>query len=99
MSGEQLVSALSGLVCLAVGLHAIVSRRVGISDENSAEPHLWLYGWRAVAVGCLGIALSLLLFACAAGYINLPELRLSGHDLAGTDVAEASARGMSCCVS
>lgn len=71
MNVEQLSGLACGLAALAVGLKAILTREVAITPEDEDEPDLWLYGWRAVAVGCGWILLACLCFAVAAGVVPL----------------------------
>ena len=64
------MTLLVGVVFAGAGLHAIVTCKVAIGDEGEA-PHLWLYGWRAVAVGIGGLVVAVLCFADAAGVIHM----------------------------
>jgi O-antigen/teichoic acid export membrane protein len=65
------MSLLGGVVALGFGLHAIVTRRVAIGDDDGEEPHTWWYGWRAVAVGTAALLAAALFFASAAGLVHL----------------------------
>lgn len=76
MTGEQIMSALGGVAFLVIGVRAIVTRVVTITGEDGSEPHLWVYGWRAVAIGCLFVAVATVFFACASGYISWAQLRI-----------------------
>ena len=69
MSGEQFMNILGGIAALVVGVHFIVTRRATFTDEND-EPHMWVYGWRAVAIGVVALAVSAVFFASAAKWIE-----------------------------
>lgn len=56
-----------GLVALGVGLKAIFSQKISIDWDHHDEPDYWLYGWRAVAVGCLCVLCACVVFAAVAG--------------------------------
>jgi hypothetical protein len=61
---------LAGIAALVFGLHALVTRRAAIGDDSD-EPYMWLYGWRAVAIGCAAVLVAAVFFAAAAGFIQL----------------------------
>lgn len=67
MSASQASALLAGLVALVVGLRAIFSQKISIDWDHRDEPNHWVYGWRAVAVGCLCVLCACLAFAAAAG--------------------------------
>lgn len=69
MISHQVLNVVGGLVALAFGLHAIVTQRVTLTDEND-DADTWLYGRRAVAIGCLGLVAAAVFFASAGGYID-----------------------------
>jgi hypothetical protein len=71
MSIERWISLVGGVSALVLGVNAVMTRRVAIQDESDDEPHLWLYGRRAVAIGIIGLLVSAFLFAAAAGVISL----------------------------
>lgn len=71
MNHDQVLSFIGGLVALIVGVWAIVTQRIGIGEDENGERNSWVYGWRAVAVGCAALAGAALFFASAAGIINL----------------------------
>ncbi len=73
MTYQHLTEFLGGIVSLVFGLHTIVTKRATLSDEND-EPHLWIYGWRAIAIGCLGLVAAVGFFASAAGMINWEDV-------------------------
>jgi hypothetical protein len=68
---DQVLSLIGGLVALVVGLWAIVTQRIAVGEDEDGESNSWVYGWRAVAVGCAALAGAALFFASAAGIINL----------------------------
>jgi hypothetical protein len=78
LTGEQFMNATGGVVALVVGVHAIATRRIAISHEGSEEPHTWLYGWRALAIGCAALVVAAIFFASAAGGIDWSGLTLGG---------------------
>ena len=51
MSIDQFAALAGGLACLAVSIKAIANREIAMHLDDEDEPGLWLYGWRAVAVG------------------------------------------------
>ncbi|MDF1480668.1 hypothetical protein [Extensimonas sp. H3M7-6] len=67
MSASQVSALLAGLAALLVGLRAIFSQKISIDWDHHDEPNHWVYGWRAVAVGCLCVLGACLAFAAAAG--------------------------------
>jgi len=71
MSPSQIESAIGGLIAAGVGVWAILTRRISVGEDEFGEPTYWVYGWRAVLVGCLALAVSCVLFASAAGLIHL----------------------------
>ncbi len=70
MDYEQLANGIIGVVALAFGLHTIVRKRVTIGENDEPE-QMWLYGWRAVAIGFFSLAFAMLFFAAAFGLIQL----------------------------
>lgn len=58
---DHVMSALGGVAALAVGVHTIVTRRVDVGEDEE----FWLYGWRAVVIGCVVVLAGLILFASA----------------------------------
>jgi hypothetical protein len=71
MTHCELQSALAGLVFLAVGLLTIYKRRIAIRTDSWGEEDAWVYGWRALAVGCVAVGIAGLLFASAVGIIHV----------------------------
>lgn len=69
MSIDQFAALAGGLACLAVSIKAIANREIAMHLDDEDEPGLWLYGWRAVAVGCAWVILALLCFSVATGVI------------------------------
>jgi hypothetical protein len=67
---ETFVALIAGIVLLAFGVHAIKTERVTFGDSED-NVQIWLYGWRAVAIGCLALAVAALFFLSAAGFIHL----------------------------
>ena len=68
--GEQILSAIAAVVFLGLGLKAIITREVGISDDSGSEPETWVYGWRALAMGLFAIAVAVFFFAFAIGILS-----------------------------
>ena len=69
MDMGRISDGIVGTMALVFGLHAIVTQRVTLADDV-ADDQIWLYGWRAVAIGLLFIAISIFCFACAFGFIH-----------------------------
>ncbi len=67
---ENFFALLIGVVALVFGIHAVMTGRVTFGDDRD-EVQVWLYGWRAVVVGFLAIAMAALLFASAAGFVKM----------------------------
>jgi hypothetical protein len=67
---DQWMTVLVGIVFAGGGVHAFVTRKVAVGDDGEA-PQLWLYGWRAVAVGIGGFVVAALCFADATGIIHM----------------------------
>lgn len=67
MNIEQLSGLVCGITALVVGLKAILTQGIAVDLDDADEPNLWLYGWRAVAIGYLFVLVSFLGFAIAAG--------------------------------
>lgn len=61
-----------GVMALVVGLHAIVTRKIAFG-RGLEGPHLWLYGWRAVAFGIAAVLVAVAMFAQAAGLLAFPS--------------------------
>lgn len=70
MDMERISSGIIGTLAFAFGIHAIVTKQVALGDVEEDE-QIWLYGWRAVAIGFLLIAVSAFCFASAFGFIDL----------------------------
>jgi hypothetical protein len=69
MSLQSVFELVGGAASLALGLVQILTRRAALGVEGE-EPHMWVYGWRAIALGAVSIAVAVLLFASAAGVIQ-----------------------------
>lgn len=65
-----IVSVLFGAVLLIFGAHAVVTQRVMFGDEGE-NLQVFLYGWRAVGIGLVALALAALCFASIAGLVAL----------------------------
>lgn len=61
---EQAMDAIGGAVSLVAGVNAIATRRIEVSEEGD----YWLYGWRAIVAGCVGVLASVVMFASAADF-------------------------------
>ena len=70
MDYERLENGVIGAVALAFGIHAIATKRVTIGEDYEPE-QLWLYGWRAIAIGFIALSFAALMFASALGFIQL----------------------------
>jgi hypothetical protein len=70
MSPGQIQSMVGGFVALGVGLWAIITRRISVGEDEFGAPNYWVYGWRAVLVGCAALVTSCVFFASAAGLIH-----------------------------
>lgn len=57
---------LGAIVAAVCGLHAVVTKRVTFGDDLQ----VWLYGWRAVAIGCATLLIAALLAAMALGLVS-----------------------------
>ena len=68
---DQVLSMIGGVVALLVGLWAITTRRIAVGEDENGEDSAWVYGWRAVAIGCAALAVALMFFASAAGFVHL----------------------------
>jgi hypothetical protein len=64
---ERLLDFAGGCVGLAAGVRFMVSRRAAIGDDND----FWVYGWRAVLIGCAALAMGALFFASAFGFFHI----------------------------
>lgn len=71
MSPGQIESAIGGFIAAGVGVWAIVTRRISVGEDEFGEPNYWVYGWRAVLVGCLALVAACVFFASALGLIHL----------------------------
>jgi hypothetical protein len=71
MTHCDLQSALAGSIFLVVGLLTIYQRRIATRTDSDDEEDAWVYGWRAVAVGCVAVGIAGFLFASAAGFIHV----------------------------
>ncbi|MBL0730742.1 hypothetical protein [Piscinibacter sp. HJYY11] len=60
---------IGGLAALVFGIHAIATKRVAFTG-NDDEPETWIYGTRAVAIGCVALATAGVFFASAVGMIH-----------------------------
>ena len=69
MDIERISSGVVGTMSLVFGIHAIVTKRVTLADDV-ADDQVWLYGWRAVAIGFLFMVISAFWFALAFGFIR-----------------------------
>ncbi|WP_457334861.1 hypothetical protein [Rhizobacter sp. P5_C2] len=68
MSGaERLLDFAGGCVGLLAGMRFIVSRRAAIGDDDD----FWVYGWRAILIGCAALAMGALFFASAFGLVHI----------------------------
>ena len=73
MDMERVSSGICGTVALVFGIYVAVTKRVQFGDVVD-EAQMWIYGWRAVAVGLMMLALAALFFASALGFIRLDEI-------------------------
>ncbi len=73
MDMERVADGIVGTLAIAFGIHAIVTKRVTLDDVDDDGP-VWFYGWRAVAIGCLLMAISAFCFAAALGFVHLDGL-------------------------
>ena len=71
MSHDAFLSIVGGMVALVVGFWAIITRRIAVGEDENSENNTWVYGWRAVAIGCAALSSALLFFASAAGFIQV----------------------------
>ncbi len=70
MDLTRIAALLCSVVFALIGFKAILTREIALSqDDDSTEPELWLYGWRAAAVGGLFVLVALLCLGVAAGII------------------------------
>lgn len=60
---------LGAFVAAVCGLHAVVTKRVTFGDDGD-DLQVWLYGWRAVAIGCATLLVAALLAAMALGLVS-----------------------------
>jgi membrane protein YqaA with SNARE-associated domain len=67
----QIASVLGGLIATLIGLWAIITPRITVSEDELGEESGWVYGWRAVVIGCLALLGACVFFASAAGLIHL----------------------------
>jgi hypothetical protein len=67
---ERIANGVIGVVALVFGLHAIATRRVTVGEDDEPE-QIWLYGWRAIALGCIALVFAVLMFASALGFIQI----------------------------
>lgn len=71
MSLEQVLALVVALVAFAVGLKGILTQKISIDWNADDEPDHWVYGWHAIAVGCICVLASFFLFAAAIGLVPL----------------------------
>lgn len=71
MSPGQIESVIGGVIASGVGIWAIATRRIAVGEDEHGEPNYWVYGWRAVLVGCVALAAAGVFFASALGLIHL----------------------------
>lgn len=64
---ERLLDFAGGCVGLVAGVRFIVSRRAAIGEEDDS----WVYGWRAILVGCVALVVGVFFFASAFGVIHI----------------------------
>jgi hypothetical protein len=69
VSVERILDFAGGCVGLIAGVRFITSRRAAIGDNND----FWVYGWRAVLIGCAALAMGALLLVSAFGFVHLPH--------------------------
>ena len=70
MDLTRIAALLCSIVLALIGFKAILTQEIALSqDEDRSEPDLWLYGWRATAVGGLFVLVALLCLGIAAGII------------------------------
>lgn len=67
VDAERLLDFAGGCVGLAAGVHFIVSRQAAIGDDND----FWVYGWRAILIGCVALAMGAAFFASAFGFVHI----------------------------
>ncbi len=60
---------LGAIVAAVCGVHAVVTKRVTFGDDGD-DLQVWLYGWRAVAIGCATLLIAALLAAMALGLVS-----------------------------
>lgn len=70
MDMERIYSGICGTLALVFGIYAIVTNRVQFGDEGD-DAQVWLYGWRAIAIGFVALAVAVLFFVAAFGFIRL----------------------------
>ena len=64
---ERLSDFVGGCICVGLGLSSVITRRTAIGDDDD----FWVYGWRAVLIGCAALAGAVLFFASAFGFIHV----------------------------
>jgi len=67
---KLLSDGVCGVVALIFGVYVIATKRLTIG-EDCEDVQMWLYGWRAIAVGSAAVAVAILCFASALGIIHL----------------------------
>jgi len=65
-SPDQIVSAGVGAVALAFGARTLITKKAAFSSDDG-ETDFWFYGWRAILIGLLAIAISAICLASAFG--------------------------------
>ncbi len=67
VNAEGLLDFAGGCIGVAAGVSFIVSRRAAIGDDND----FWVYGWRAILIGCAALVMGALFFASAFGFVHI----------------------------
>ena len=67
VDAERLLDFAGGCVGLTAGVSFIVSRRAAIGDDDD----FWVYGWRAILIGCAALMLGALFLASAFGFVHI----------------------------
>ena len=64
---DRLLHFAGGCVGLAAGVSFIVSQRAAIGDDDD----FWVYGWRAILIGCAALLIGAFFFASAFGFVHI----------------------------
>ncbi|MEY2689535.1 MAG: hypothetical protein RL375_3734 [Pseudomonadota bacterium] len=61
------MNTVGAAAALVFGVHTLITRRVKFGEDDD-EYQVWLYGWRAVAIGLLALMLAAYFIASLLGY-------------------------------